>query len=203
MIIREIQCEDIRLFIGDISEVDPDKIDKSLLSQYRAGKLRSIKKEKARRQSAGAELTLNYALKACIGKEAPTEYYADERGKTYFRDIDAYFSLSHSGDYALCAVSDRIVGADIQKKRKVNYRLAERFFTADELERIKKNPDDAFNRIWARKEALSKAVGAGIQMGFRNIDVLNSTVTYKGIKYRLYDIEAVSGYSIAAAVKYP
>lgn len=199
----EFVCGNIRIFAADISDLDITEIDISKLSQYRAGKIKSISNEKTKRESLGAELVLNYGVKKCFDVDAPVNYRADERGKTYFMDIDAFFSLSHSGDYAVCAVSDKAVGVDIQKIKPVNMRLAERFFTADELAAVKENPIEQFNRIWARKEAVSKAVGDGIQIGFVGIDVLNDYITHNGILYRIFDIKVNEAYSMAAAVMCP
>ncbi len=44
---------------------------------------------------------------------APALRYG-EKGKPYFRDLPFYFNLSHSGEYVVCALSHREMGADIQ-----------------------------------------------------------------------------------------
>lgn len=98
-------------------------------------------------------------------------YRYGENGKPYFRDYPYYFSLSHSGDYVLCVMSRREVGADIQQWRTCNTkRLAERFFSDQEnevLEQIRRNQGsheeaEFFFRLWARKEAYGKLTGRGI-----------------------------------------
>lgn len=203
MRIDEFSCGNIRIFIGDISELDITEIDISRLSKYRADKIKSISNEKNKRQSVGAEIVLNYGVKKCFGIDAPLNYDADARGKTYFTDIDAFFSLSHSGAYAVCALSDNAVGVDIQEYRPVNLRLAERFFTADEFAAVKENPIESFNRIWTRKEAVSKAVGDGLQIGFSDIDVMKDYITHNGILYRIFDVDINGAYSMAAAVMCP
>ena len=200
MNIVELEISDIRVFIGDITGLEIEKTDFSGFSEYRLKKLSRIKNEKSMIQSAGAELVLIHAVEKCFGRKPPIEYYADERGKTYFKDIPAFFSLSHSGRYAVCAVAKTEVGIDVQEKRTANMRLAKRFFTHREYEYVKSDPKDNFNRIWARKEAFSKAAGDGIQIGFATTDVLDEYVEHNGERYRIYDILYDDSYSMAAAI---
>lgn len=203
MTVNEFECGNIRIFIGKISDLDISKINAYELSHYRSEKIKRIKNKKNKLQSVAAELVLNYGVKKCFGIDAPVNYMPDEHGKPFFTDINAFFSLSHSDEYAVCALSDCAVGVDIQKKRNVNMKLAERFFTSDEFEAIQKNPTDDFNRIWARKEALSKAVGLGLQIGFSNINVMDDCILYDGKSYRISDIDFNKCYSTAVAVIFP
>ena len=54
-----------------------------------------------------------------FGKEAPN-VFKDKNGKPYFDSKpDIHFSISHSGDYAMCAFSDNPIGADIQKIQEI------------------------------------------------------------------------------------
>ncbi len=200
MNIVELEISDIRVFIADITGLEIEKTDFSGFSGYRLKKLSRKKNEKSMIQSVGAELVLIHAAEKCFGVKPPIEYYADDRGKTYFKDIPAFFSLSHSGRYAVCAVAKAEVGIDVQKKRNANMRLAQRFFTDREYNYVKSDPKDNFNRIWARKEAFSKAAGEGIQIGFSTTDVLDEYAEHNGKRYMIYDITYDDGYSMAASV---
>jgi len=96
----------------------------------------------------------------------PVLYRYGERGKPYFMDLPFYFSLSHSGNYVLCALSMKEIGADIQQHRgSCTRQIAERFFSRQELEALQERGDDGeefFFRLWARKEAFGKLDGGGI-----------------------------------------
>lgn len=79
------------------------------------------------------------------------------------------FSLSHSGELALCAVAqDREVGVDLERLRPVPEadHIASRWFSEDELRAyraaIDSLPGGAFLRVWTRREAYLKAVGLGL-----------------------------------------
>lgn len=203
MKILEFNADGVRVFLGDISDIDLDRVDENIFSNYRIKKTHKIKNTNSLRQSIGAELVLIYAVKKCFNIDPPVDYRADDRGKTYFNNIDAFFSLSHSGRYVACVISENEVGVDIQKKREPNMKLAERFFTKSEYESVKKDPIDKFNRIWTRKEAVSKAVGDGLQIGFPQIDVLDRYISHRGAVYKIYDIACSEGYSMSVAVKCP
>ncbi|RFU82514.1 4-phosphopantetheinyl transferase [Streptomyces triticagri] len=81
------------------------------------------------------------------------------------------FSLAHSGELALVAVtgSGRSVGVDVEawRSRGGAGRLAARFFTPDEQERVTAAADAArvFTRLWARKEACVKSAGVRLADG--------------------------------------
>lgn len=80
------------------------------------------------------------------------------------------FNLSHSGDWALCAVARRgPLGVDIERVREMNDAagLARRYFAAAEV-RVWQTlaPAEqlaAFFRCWTRKEAYLKALGDGLR----------------------------------------
>ena len=98
----------------------------------------------------------------------PLQYRFGPHGKPEIVDFPMYFSLSHSGDYVLCAVSDREVGADIQKLQAADFsKLASRFFTEAEYQALEKCVDEAerqklFFRLWTKKEAYGKLTGQGV-----------------------------------------
>lgn len=79
------------------------------------------------------------------------------------------FSLSHSGDLALCAVTEgRGIGVDIERIHPVVAwrEIAARYFSQRENEALSSLADDqtheAFFQAWTRKEAYTKALGHGI-----------------------------------------
>lgn len=83
------------------------------------------------------------------------------------------FNLSHSGDLAMLAISDRrAVGVDIQVLADQHdaRRLAARYFPPAEARYVAAAPDragqvDRFVRLWVRKEACVKASGGRLVPG--------------------------------------
>lgn len=149
---------------ADVSRLDAG-IRSLPLSQYRLEKLNRTTNEKAYRQSLGAELLLLRLLQElCPALSAPLDIVAGEDGKPELRGRELYFSLSHSGDRAVCAVSDSPVGVDIQKAEPFHEALSRRFFTAGEHAALlaADDRDYAFTRLWCLKESYLKYLGTGL-----------------------------------------
>ncbi|MGN0149099.1 MAG: 4'-phosphopantetheinyl transferase family protein, partial [Clostridia bacterium] len=159
--------------------------------------------EKNRKQSIGAELLLNYAIRNEIKAESPVIWDTDENGKLFIPNCGFNVNLSHSGDYAACAVSDKAVGVDIQIIGKANMLLAKRFFTIDECEYINssQNANEAFFDIWVKKESFIKAVGKGLAIPLSSFSVLGNTVSFNGVEYifRKYSVKDTA-YKLCACV---
>lgn len=193
----------LKVYAMDVSGLDYTDVRLlSRMSPKRIEKINRLKSEKLKKQSIGAELLLNYALKREMADiELPIIWETDRNGKLFVPDIPFYVNLSHSEDYAVCAVSDREVGVDIQKHKETSESLAARFFTVDEYMYIKSAPDfsSAFYDIWTRKESLIKAAGKGLAIPLSGFSALKNTVVLDGKAYsfRKYKIKD-SAYSLCA-----
>ena len=133
------------------------------LSAYRAQKLESIKNERLRAQMLAAERLLVAALAAC-GLEPPLDIITGKQGKPRLRNSPLCFSLSHSGDFIACAVSDGEIGVDIQTPEEFREGLVRRFFTPNEQRQLRESerPDADFTALWCCKESYVKALGTGL-----------------------------------------
>ncbi len=85
-----------------------------------------------------------------------------EEGKPFLKDYpEFHFNISHSDNLAAVAFSNTSIGVDIEKKRSVNLKIADRFFAADEQKTV--TDPDSFFYVWTRKEALLKQKGEGLK----------------------------------------
>ena len=101
-----------------------------------------------------------------------------ESGKPYFPNCPGlHFSISHSGRYWACAVSEAEVGLDLQQyvKRRLETReeaakrfqkMAHRFFHPVESAYVDGDPYTRFFQVWAAREAYVKYTGQGIDKHF-------------------------------------
>lgn len=107
------------------------------------------------------------------------EFERTENGKPYAEGA-AFFNISHSGSFAVAAVSDCEVGVDIERIREVNLKIAEKF-SSDEREYIlsAENPQKAFFEIWTAKEAYLKKCGTGITVPLNSFSVIGMTDIYR------------------------
>ncbi len=131
----------------------------------RREKVLAFRLDSARRLSLGVGLLLNAAL-AAEGLKAD-EIRVTEYGKPFFPALqDFHFSLSHSGERVLCAVSGKPVGCDIEAPGRYDPKIARRFFHPSESAWLFSLPEEeqpaAFLRLWTCKESYVKALGLGL-----------------------------------------
>ncbi len=164
----------LRIYHADVKKIDINT--PCPLSDYRTERIRRLKNEKKIKESIGAELLLNLAARACFPDIAlPLNVVCSEYGKPEIADAKFQFSLSHSEWHALCAISDRIVGADIQYTAKFNDGISRRFFAENEREYILSltDRDAAFTEIWCKKESYIKATGSGLSTPLESFSVID------------------------------
>lgn len=179
--------EDYKLFLLNIRELTDAEEEEELwrtvrekIDSCRRKKLEKYACRKDRAACAGAGLMLQWAavnrqaaggrylsLEECLSVENTVDfrYTFTGAGKPSVEGYPFHFSLSHSGEYVLLAVSSHEIGADIQKIVKMDTeRLAKRFFTPDEQKEIdgSDNPGETFFSVWTRKEAYAKYTGEGM-----------------------------------------
>lgn len=194
---------------GLMLEEDSARYALTLISKERAEKVIRAKTPLGQAHSLGAGLLLqyvwqrgqelseenkegSYGKQICFLSIEQTVTYLNKKqpsqipmtygskGKPYFAESTQYFSLSHSGDYVLCAVAKREIGADIQQcKTGVKESLVKRVLTKAELEEwqglqqaeLAKDVLEVecsgealkyFYRKWTEKEAYGKLTGDGV-----------------------------------------
>lgn len=94
-------------------------------------------------------------------------------GKPALSDSFApHFNISHSGKYAVCALSELPCGIDIQEKKRLkNQRIFEKVLSKKEQNEVRLSTDKkaSFYQYWARKESFLKLTGQGIIVDLREI----------------------------------
>lgn len=158
--------EEQTLFTAALQRVSPQRREK-------ASRLRQ---PGDRRLSLAAELLLRYGMETAGECFDPAALCVTEYGKLYFPEGRLQFSLSHSGTWALCALSEREVGCDVEQMRRVDLRICRRFApeeqahvlsTAEETEQQR-----LFFRYWTLKESFMKATGLGMRLPLRDFRIL-------------------------------
>ena len=99
------------------------------------------------------------------GIEPPSEIARTDKGKPYFPDRpDLHFSVSHTGDLSLCALSDRPIGADVEGIGTPREGLPAYVFSPQELDWFRGRGEtwEDFYTLWTLKEAKVKCTGEGI-----------------------------------------
>ena len=136
-----------------------------LVSQDRRNTSLKYRFDDDKKRSLLAHILLSHAvMEAGYDIAIPVEPITDENGKPHLfhNNGEIHFSLSHSGQYAVCAIADSPIGVDIEQIRENRPEIAERFFNSAELKYI--NDAESFYRIWTLKEGYMKAVGLGMKL---------------------------------------
>lgn len=138
------------------------------LDEKRRSRVRRLRVPLKRAQCVAAGLLLTHLFGS--GSQPPTLTY-NENGKPALADNSRYFSISHTGKWVLCGVSDQEIGLDAQTQRRVCPRLAARSLSPDKLSWAKMDIEPNFTRLWTMKEAYLKYVGTGLSVPIRSIVV--------------------------------
>lgn len=137
----------------------------ALLTEKRREKTLRLLKEEDRLLSLGTGLMLKAVLK--ISSDDEIKY--NEHGKPYLEHDETnfehgvHFSISHSGNIAVLAVSKNEIGVDIEKLRAPKESLIRRCFTEEEALRAQTSAE-SFTLLWTEKEAVLKLLGTGFSL---------------------------------------
>lgn len=154
----------MKIYIGNINEYSVDQLI-PLVSGERVLTSMKYRFEADRKRSLLAHALLNRAIcEAYPDITTPVDPVVDRYGKPhiYTGSSEVYFSLSHSGDHAVCAINDSPVGIDIEFIGDEKDQIARRFFSRSDLEYI--NDAESFYRIWTLKESFMKVTGLGMRL---------------------------------------
>ena len=148
-------------------------------SEDRLIRCASLENAAARMQGLAAELALSYALSG--DRFEPPDYRRDENGKPIIEG--GYVSLSHSGNFAVCAYAPCPVGVDIEERRAVSPAAARRILTEAEFSEYSSggDPDLALSRF-VMKEAYLKLTGDGVFGGMNRIFERDGQVFRDGVR---------------------
>ena len=105
---------------------------------------------------------------------------ANRYGKPYLvNDPHIQYNLSHSGNYIALAIDSKAVGIDIEQIKPIDIKIAERFFSKDEILYItshtRKMRTIAFYQIWTKKESYIKLEGKGLSIPLTSFSVLSQS----------------------------
>lgn len=161
----------VKVYIADATVLKDEQLYRKLytgLSVSRQTKADRFLFEKDKRLSVAAGALLQYALQLENVREPSIEIMPN--GKPYLVGEESlYFNLSHSEGMVMCAIAEKEVGCDVEKRTVLNRNLAEYVMTEYELDRIyglvgEAEQQEMFFRFWTLKESYMKATGLGIKL---------------------------------------
>ena len=129
------------------------------------------------------------------------EILKGENGRPCIPGASFDFNLSHSGDWVLCAVSDRRVGIDVQIHAAVRDSVLRRCYSTKERAAVaaSSDPRRTFYDIWTGKEAFAKYTGEGLK---RLLQAEDLSAAAEELDLKLIHIPPEEGYSAAVCTAY-
>ena len=161
----------MKIYSCDISRVSNDEFRKwfEVMSNSKKEAVKKLLVPQKQKLKIAADHISRKAISDFCGiTEQSIEFHLSEYGKPFVKDIDIHFSISHSGDYAVCAVSDKEIGIDIEKIKEINPKAARKFACENEQNYIDSHTDGFFE-IWTLKEAYFKCIGTGLGTDIKNV----------------------------------
>ena len=132
----------------------------------------------------GAGLLLAFALREAGVRDLALGYGAHD--KPYLLNCsNVHFNLSHSGTWAVCAVSSNPVGIDVEEHRAYDDGVARLCFTAKEIAWMGRQGDTpkAFARLWTRKESYVKLLGTGLSKPPNSFEAMPGSALERSISF--------------------
>ena len=155
----------MKVYINDhIGDFDLQLALQSISSQRREQALQ-FKFEQGRRLCVAAYMLLKQALLEQEGiTENPIFEYGEHGKPSIVGHPELHFSLSHCKEAAVCVLSRRPVGIDVESIGRYSEPVARYAMNDDELRQIQQaaNPSLVFTRLWTMKESLLKLTGEGV-----------------------------------------
>ena len=144
---------------------DPDALGAVLpyLDKKRQTRIRRQMHSIKKAQTAAAGLLLRHVF-------GDVSYRYSDHGKPYLETDNAFFNLSHSGQWVALATADHEIGIDLQALSSVRPAVLRRCFTSEQRDWIGDDPL-RFARLWTAKEAYIKMTGTGLSVPAREIPV--------------------------------
>lgn len=152
----------IELYICNTNDITVNCSTLSQVSRTRKNLILSYKQTDDQLRSLAAGLLLTKAL----GKNCEDTFLYNPYGKPFLSN-NVYFNLSHSGEYTVLAVSDHLVGIDIEKHETIDFfEIAKISFHPDEIQLLTTAKDtvSTFYSLWTLKESYIKYLGTGFSL---------------------------------------
>ena len=174
----------VSLYLADIRPLYDPVLAKKVyerLGEDRKKKADLCRKPAARAASLAAGFLSWYALEKAGCPDGRVRYLESGAPEVEGSSQKLFLSLSHSGDYAVCALSKQPVGVDLQKRQTVKAGLLRLFYTPKQERLFRERYGiggcgmlegealDAFLREWTVKESYMKMIGTGMKIGFDRI----------------------------------
>jgi len=141
-------------------------------------KIDSFKSLKNKQRKLLGEMLAHKGLHECfaLSRDEIVFTYGPKGKPALIDSSEKFFNISHSGDWVVCAISDKEVGIDIELLKAARLNVANRFFTEKEISILNSlngiEQEDHFYTLWTAKESYLKYLGTGLTKPLNSFDVI-------------------------------
>ncbi len=195
----------MKIYKYNVSDVTQSELDVwfDAMSKERQSEVLRFVNEKKRISKIVSDYICRKAVSEFCGiAQEEIVFIKNSFGKPYAENLSVYFSVSHSADMVICAVSDKQIGIDIEKIKNFNPKAADKFATKKELEYIRSN-EKGFFEIWTLKEAYFKCIGTGLGSDIKDVsfEIMPNKIVCSDSGYELSFYDATGGYICSVCEK--
>lgn len=188
----------MKIYRYNISDVTQNELDIwfDAMSEERKSEVVRIINEKKRTSKIVSDHICRKAVSEFCGvSQEEIVFIKNSYGKPYAQNLPVYFSISHSADAVICAVSGKEIGIDTEKIKSFNPNAAEKFATKKELEYIS-SAQNGFFEIWTLKEAYFKCKSTGLGADIKNVsfEILPNRIICSDSRYECSFIDTEDDY---------
>ena len=157
----------MKYLIDNINNIDENKIKYffNTIPKNKQDKINKLINNDEKKRSIVGELLLSKLLQKNNINYDNINYYYNTYNKPYIQDCNIFFNISHSNDFVITIISNKEIGIDIEKIKKTNIKIIDKFATSKEKEYILSSKNDIEKRlfqIFTLKEAYFKRYGLGL-----------------------------------------
>jgi 4'-phosphopantetheinyl transferase len=145
----------------------------------------------------GKVILRNLLVEYGYSKDILNQLKIDKFSRPYIDD-EVDFNISHSGNYVVCALSNKTkVGVDIEEIKNICIKDFYSVLTKHEVNEIESNNNSLplFFSFWTMKEALIKANGKGFAINLKDIHFKTNVVHLENEEWKIFNLNLDDNYS--------
>ncbi|MBE6114765.1 MAG: 4'-phosphopantetheinyl transferase superfamily protein [Erysipelotrichaceae bacterium] len=193
----------VRILYDNINHYSQEEYNEflKLIRQDKRERIAKILRKEDQYRSILGEILLIKLLKEFNIEYNSIHITTNQYGKPYIQDLDVYYSISHSHEYVICAISNKEIGIDIEKIRHIAPVTLKQYATTNEIEYIT-SIDKLYERrcfeIFTLKESYFKCMGCDLRE-ILNVEfhISDDSIQCSHTGYSFNLVDTIDGYVIA------
>lgn len=170
----------MEIYATNIKELDTLTLNKLVihLTTEKKSKIKRYKNfEDIKRTVVGELIIRTLVIEKLQKKNSELIFMKNDYGKPELKGAfeQFHYNISHSGDWVVCAIDNKLIGIDIELIKPINLLIAHRFFSKQEyLDLTLKKGDNQqlyFYDLWTLKESYIKADGRGLSIPLNSFTI--------------------------------